>query len=304
MEADVLSALSRRTAELAAAGAAHVLRVEGARRGLASGVAWSADGLVITAHHALRRDDEVRVGLPSGETAAAAVIGRDPATDLALLRVNGPALTPPRWAGEAALAPGQLAIAVSRPGRTPRAQLATLLRAGGEYRAPGGGRIDAWLELSADLHPGISGALALGPDGAALGLVTAGLVRGAALVVPPATLHRVVPQLHSHGEIRRGWLGVATFPVALDELLRAATGEEVALLVSRVEQESPAARAGLLLGDAILSVGGETLQDPAELLALLHEGRIGETVTLRVLRAGEVRELPVTIGARAHEGRP
>jgi S1-C subfamily serine protease len=304
MEPDVLAALSRRVAELAARGAAHVVRVEGRRRAPASGVVWSADGVVVTAHHVLDRDDEVQVGRPTGETVTAEVIGRDPTTDLAALRVKESGLEPPAWSDEGSLAPGQLLIGISRPGRSPRAELATLVRAAGEYRSPGGGRIDRFLQTSIGLHPGVSGALGLGTDGGALGVVTAGLVRGAAMLVPPATLRRVLKQLLSHGEVRRGYLGVATLPVALEERLRAATGEEVALLVTRVEPESPAARAGLLLGDAVLSFGGEKLQDPSELLAVLQEDRIGQAVALRVLRAGEVREIAVTVGARGRGARP
>jgi S1-C subfamily serine protease len=297
LQPDVLVSLSNRLADLTEAASRHVVRVEGRRRAPSSGVAWSADGIVVTAHHALERDEEVTVGLPTGETVAAEVAGRDPTTDLAVLRVTAPGLAPVEWS-EAAPRPGQLVLGVSRPGRTARAALGIVARAAGEYRAFRGGKIDRWVETTLDLHPGLSGALALGPDGGALGLATAGLVRGTAMLVPPTTLRRVVKALLAHGEIRRGYLGVATSPVPLSPELRAKTGEELALLVSRVAPDSPAARAGLQLGDAILSVGGDRLQDPGELWALLSEDRIGDAVTLRVLRAGEVREVQVTVGAR------
>ncbi|GAO05460.1 S1C family serine protease [Anaeromyxobacter sp. PSR-1] len=295
---DVLAQLSARLAALTASAAAHVVRVEGRRHASASGVVWSADGVIVTAHHALERDEGVTVGLPSGDEVAAEVIGRDPSTDLAALRVRAPGLAPPDWADAAGAAAGQLTLVVTRPGRGPRAELGLLARAGEAFRAPMGGRIDRWLELGVARHPGLSGGLVLGADGLALGVAAAGLVRGAALAVPAATLGRVVASLLSHGEVRRGYLGLATQPVPLPPALRARTGEELALLVARVEPGSPADRAGVLLGDAILSVGGEALQDPGELLALLSEDRIGQAVTLRVLRAGELREVAVTVGVR------
>jgi S1-C subfamily serine protease len=302
MQPDLLTQLSTRIAALAAEAATHVLRVEGRRRSPSSGVVWSADGVVVAPHHALPRDEEVAVGLPSGETAPAELVGRDPSTDVAVLRVRAAALAPAAFADGVEAAAGELVVGVSRPGRSPRAGLAVLARSASEYRAAGGGRIDRFLETTLDLHPGVSGGLVLRADGTALGVASSGLVRGAVMVIPASTLRRVVKALLAHGEIRRGYLGLATYPVPLPPALRAATGEEIALLVSRVEPDSPAARAGILLGDALLSVGGETMQDPGELLALLGEERIGDTVAVRLLRAGEVRDVSVTVGARG--GRP
>lgn len=295
-ETDPLLSLSDRLQALVERAAPHVVRVEG-RRSASSGVTWSADGLVVAAHHALDRDEGIEVGLPSGETTAAQVLGRDPATDLAVLRVKGGGLVPVEWA-DPALAAGALVVSVSRPGRVPRAELGMVARAAGEWRAPTGGRLERYVETTLALRPGLSGGLLLSAAGAPAGIVTSGLLRGAAMAVCPATLRRVVKSLLAHGEVRRGYLGLASLPVPLPPPLRERTGEEVALLVTRVEPGSPAERAGLLLGDAILSFGGETLQDPGELVAFLGEDRIGDAVALRVLRAGEVRDVQVTVGVR------
>jgi len=318
MEADALTALSRRIAALVAERAAQVVRVEGRRRGPAAGIVWSSDGLVVTASHGVERDEEIEIGLPSGDSTEAELVGRDPTTDLALLRVRATGLSALEWSeaeptaaqpGSTAPIPGgepaagEIVLAISRPGRSPRAALGILARSAGEYRGAGGGRIDRWLETSLDLAPGLSGSLAVGASGAPLGLATAGLVRGAVMIVPPATLRRVVRSLAAHGGVRRGFLGVATFPVRLPPALGAPAGESGALLVSAVEPESPAARAGLLLGDAIVAVGGVRVTEPADLLPLLEEDRIGEPLVLRLVRAGESRELTVTVGVRGEPAR-
>ncbi len=298
MAFDLLEQLSGQLTALTAQAGAQVVRVDGRRRSSASGVVWSADGVVVTAHHTLERDEGVEVGLPSGESVAAEVLGRDPSTDLAALRVSATGLAPAAWADDAGVSAGALVVGLSRPGRSARASLGLVARAAGEYRARGGGRIDRYLETTLDLHPGFSGSLVLGADGRALGLSTAGLLRGTAMAVPPSTLRRVMKSLLTHGEVRRGYLGIATHPVPLPPEVRARTGEELALLVARVEPDSPAARAGIVLGDALLSFGGESLQDPGELLALLAEDRIGDAVAMKLLRGGEVKDVQVTIGAR------
>jgi S1-C subfamily serine protease len=299
---DLLSQLSGQLTALTAQAAAHVVRVEGRRRFPASGVVWSPDGVIVTTHHTLERDEEVEVGLPSGETVAAEVLGRDPTTDLAAVRVSASGLEPASWGEESAVAPGALVLGVFRPGRSARASLGLVSRAAGEFRARRGGRIDRYLETSLELHPGFSGGLLVGADGKAVGLASAGLFRGMGMAVPPTTLRRVMKALLAHGEVRRGYLGIATHPVPLAPALRALTGEHLALLVARVEEDSPAARAGIVLGDALLSFGGETLQDPGELLTLLAEDRIGDTVSMKLLRGGEVKEVQVTIGVRERPG--
>jgi len=288
-------ALSDRLADLAARAQRSVVRVDG-RRAPASGLVW-ADGVVVTAHHNLERD-EVEVGLPGGRTVPAEVAGRDPATDLAALRAETGEAPAPEWGDAAALRMGQLLLGVTRPGRAPRASVGVLARAADDWRAPAGGRLDRYLEADLPLHPGFSGGLAVDMAGRAAGMLSAGLLRGTPLVVARPTLERVVAKLLAHGGIRRGYLGVATFPVRLPAPLAQRAGQAGALLVSAVEPGSPAERAGLLLGDAILSLDGQAVSSAGDLLPLLDEERIGKALPVRLVRSGEVQELPVEVGAR------
>lgn len=289
--------LSQSLAEGVARAAASVVRVDGRRRGSCSGVVWSADGTIVTAHHGVEWDDEVAVGLPSGEAVPAEVIGRDPSTDLAVLRARASGLVTPSWS-DGPLAVGQLALAVTRPGRGPRAALGVVARLGDAWRTRGGGKLDRYLELDLGLHPGFSGGLVLDLAGRALGLATAGLVRATPLAVPIATLRRVIEALQAHGAIRRGYLGVATLPVRLPPAVAAASGQPAGLLVTAVEDGSPAARAGLAVGDLLLGVEGSPLREIGDLLPLLDEERIGAVTRARIARGTSVQEVPVTIGVR------
>ncbi len=290
--------LSDRLADLAARAERSVVRVDG-RRAPASGVVWSS-GVVVTAHHNLERD-EVSVGFADGRTAAAQVAGRDPATDLAALKVDTADVPNPDWADPTGLRAGQLLAAVTRPGHAPRVSLGVLSRVADSWRAPTGGKLDRYLEADVPLHPGFSGGLAVDMAGRGAGMLSAGLLRGTALVVPRPTLERVVAQLLAHGGIKRGFLGIASLPVRLPQAAERLAGQAGALLVSAVEPGSPADRAGLLLGDALLSLDGHALSYVGDLLPLLDAERIGRPVEARLLRAGELKQLAVEVGARGGE---
>jgi S1-C subfamily serine protease len=274
-----------------------VVRVEGRRRASSSGVVFGPDS-VVTAHHNLEWDEGIRVGLADGSLVAATLVGRDPSTDLALLRVQAAGLAPPPWTDLDGVKPGHLVLGVSRPDRGLRAGLGVVSMTGGAWRTPTGGRIDRYLETDLALHPGFSGGLVLDAAGQALGVQTAGLFRGAAVVVPAATVRRVAEALAAHGHVRRGFLGVGTLPVRLAPDQEKALGQPSALLVTSVQPDTGAGRAGVLLGDALLAFDGHPLHRPGDLFGRLDEEAIGRTVTLRLLRAGAVADVPVTVGAR------
>jgi S1-C subfamily serine protease len=293
-----LAELSRALEALVEAGAASVVRIEARRHVAASGVVWAADGLVVGADHAIEREDRVRVGLPDGGSVPAAVVGRDPTTDVALLRVEAAGLVPPRWVEATSARAGRLVLSLGRPGRTIRAALAVVSAAADRWETPGGGVLDRYVEVDSPGGPGFSGGLLVDAAGGALGMTTAGLVRRATLAVPATTLGRVVETLLAHGRIRRGYLGVGAHPVRLPPAARQAHGQDAGLLVLSVEPGSPADQAGVVLGDVLLGLGGDRVQGTHDLLRALPAERIGTRVPLHILRGGVAHELAVAIGER------
>ena len=292
-----LTTLSDALAGVAETAGPAVVRVSGGRRP-SSGVVWSADGVILTTEHAVRRDDDIVVTLSDGRELAATLVGRDPGTDLALLRVQAGGLPVPGWRETEGLKVGQVVLALGRPGRTIRARLGILSAVGQEWRVPGGGRIDRYVEPDIEPAFGFSGGPLLDAEGRAIGLNTAGLRRGLVLTIPTATLRRVAGDLLAHGRVRRGYLGIAAQTVPVPAALEQAVNQRAGLLVHAVEQGSPAERAGMLIGDLVFSIGGRPVYRADELMGLLTEDRIGATESVRFVRAGKVQEVQVTIGDR------
>jgi len=170
---------------------------------------------------------------------------------------------------------------------------------GGEWRTPSGGRVDRYLQTDLELQPGFSGSLLVDVSGRAIGLNTSGLWRGHSLAIPTTTIRRTVETLLAHGRIRRGFVGIGTFPVHLPSNLELQAGQSSALLVIAVQPNSPAERAGLTLGDALLSIEGRRLAQVDDLLEALAEDAIGKELKLRAVRAGQIQELGVTVGTRS-----
>jgi S1-C subfamily serine protease len=299
--------MASRFAELSAeieatvkAAAGYVVRIESGRRSAASGTVWSTDGLVVAAHHTVDSDEDVSVGLDDGRTVAARVVGRDPRSDLVLLQSEARGLPTPDWAHTTSVAAGQLVVGLSRPGHVPRARLGVVSAASGGWRTPGGALLDRYIESDLPLHPGFSGGPLVGPDGAALGLNNAGVLRQTSLALAAEDVRRVLQDLRDHGRVRRGYLGIGTQVAVLARSDRERLGQETALLVVSVNHGSPAAKAGLLLGDALLRLGKERLARPADLLPALDSEGIGRTLELTVLRAGEPRTVSIEVGEREH----
>lgn len=233
-----LQELSNELSTTVASAGASVVRVEGRRRTPASGIVWSADGLIVTANHVLRRDDRIMVGLPGGDAVEATLVGRDPSTDLAVLQVDNSGLTPLEQDDETEMTVGHLVMALGRPGRTIQATFGIVSGLGDGWSTPMGGQIDRYLQTDVVMYPGFSGGPLIGANGRLLGLNTSGIDAGVSLAIPPATLGRVVDSLRAHGRVRRGYLGVSTQRVRLPDDAAASLGQKTALLVISIDRKS------------------------------------------------------------------
>jgi S1-C subfamily serine protease len=290
--------LSNSLAAVVAERGPSVVRVEGRRRGPSSGVVWSSDGVVVTASHVLEWDENVQVGLPDGRALGATLVGRDPGTDVAVLRVAATGLPVPAWVEPAEARVGHLVLGLSRPGRGVRASLGLLNVRTDAWRAPSGGRFESYLQTDLGRHIGFSGGLLTDVSGGGLGLNTTGVLRGASSAVPAPTLRRVVAALLAHGRMRRGYFGIGTFPVRLPGAVAGSLGQNAGLMLVSVEPDSPAGRAGLFLGDVLVALEGQPVRHPGDLQPFLEEERIGAEIAARVLRAGELKDTRLTIGPR------
>lgn len=294
----VLHDLSDALAGVVATAGPSVVRVEARRRLSASGIVWSADGVVVTAHHVVERDENIALGLPDGATVEASLVGRDPTTDVAVLRAKAADLTPAaRTDGD--LQVGHLVLALGRPGHTVQATLGIVSALGdSNWRTPAGGQLDRYLQTDVVMYPGFSGGPLVDVSGRVLGLNTSALLRGVSLTVPSASLDRVVNTLLTHGRVRRGYLGIGAQRAHLPSVVADELGRDVGLLVVSVEPDSPADQGGILLGDTIVALGGAPVARIDDLMASLGGDRVGNAVPVQVVRGGELKELSVTIGER------
>ena len=263
----------------------------------ASGILLSENGVIVTAHHVVKKESGIKIGTADGETTTAELVGRDPSTDLAVLKsdLSGPT---PNWANPEEINVGHLVLALGRPGKRVQATLGIVSALGENWRTPVGGQIDRYLQTDVVMYPGFSGGLLLSGTGEGLGLNTSGLLRGVSLAVPHGSLAQVVQSLLEHGRVRRGYLGVSVQPVRLPAELADELDQETGVLLVGVEADTPADEGGMVLGDTIVTFDGERVRHMDDLLARLSGERVGADVPVRVVRGGELKDLQVTIGAR------
>ena len=272
--------------------------VDARKRYPASGIAY-ADDLVLTADHVVTREDNIKVLLPDGKSLSATIAGRDPGSDLALLRLAEKALSPAKTSDSIKV--GQLVLALGRPSSAGmQASWGIVTAISGPSRTFRGGMLDEYLQTETTPYPGFSGGPLVNTEGEVLGLNTSGLTRGSSLTIPVKVAWRIADALAKHGTVKRGYLGVRTQPVDVPEAARAAFKREQShgLLVLWLEEGGPAEKAGLLVGDILVAVSGQAVGDADDLFAALSSDTVGKSIAVEVLRGGRPETVNVTVGER------
>jgi S1-C subfamily serine protease len=263
------------------------------------------DGVVVSASHTVRRDDEIPVTLPNGESAVGKVAGRDSATDLIALRVQGTKSFVAPKADVASLRVGSLVLAVGRPGSNVSASFGIVSAVGEGWRTWQGARIDRVLRLDLSVYDGFSGGPLIDHSGGVLGLNNSALARGTPLALPAAAVDRVLDELLERGHVRRPFIGVAVQPVALSASVvkQHSLNGDTGLLIVSIADASPAEKSGMLLGDVLLEASGNALSGPDDLLDALSSVAKDGALTLKFLRGGSVKTASITPADRGGEGR-
>jgi serine protease DegQ len=284
-----------------------VVAIDARPRVATSGIVWR-DGMIVSTNHTVRRNEEITVSLGDGRRLPASLVGRDASTDLAVLRVETDealGIDPAATTSHEELAVGHLTLAVGRIHRERgvTASYGIVSALGDKWRTWRGGEIDRLIRPDVSIFIGFSGGALIDVEGRVIGINTTGLARGAGLTIPASTVNHVVDTLLEHGRIARPYLGVNLQPVALPAELRSNLNlpNESALLVLSVEAEAPAGRAGMTLGDVLMTLDGAPVADTDDIQTVLSQSKIGQTVSATILRGGVKHEITLTLAERPGE---
>jgi S1-C subfamily serine protease len=290
----VLESLSSEFSELIQNASESVVVLPG-RRSAGSGIVWQKN-LVVTADHLLGRYSEFEVFTSTGDSVHGIVVGRDPSTDIAILKTQVE-LKPAEIATQVSLKAGQLAISVGRAaGGRLLSTLTMISGTEGAYRNWGGGIFDSFIRLDLPAYPGFSGSALLLPNGKIVGMNTALFSRHFGLTIPASNIDRMVQRLSAKGYVGKPYLGLKMQPVRIPEKLKQEPG--IGLLIMGTEEGSPAEESGLQLGDVIVRLNGETINSMEAIQELLSESSIGKEVKVGILRGGNALDLSIKVGER------
>jgi len=282
-----------------------VLAIHARHRVPSSGIHWR-NGVAVAAEHTIKRDEEIQISLPDGRTVPATLAGRDPGTDIAVLKFDAGDLTPPDISDSSSLRIGHLVLAVSRSeGNHLGASFGAISAVGGAWRTWRGGQLDQFLRLDLAIYIGFSGSALVNAQGQVVGLNSSGPARGMAMAIPASTVNRVTKELLEKGHVSRGFLGIGMQPVILPAAVRERlklTSDTGALLIS-VEPDGPAAQAGLMLGDVLLALDGQAIRDTDDIQAHLGSEKVGKQVAASILRGGAFTQATIRVGEWPRRGR-
>jgi S1-C subfamily serine protease len=300
MTNSTLETISNEFASAAERVGGSVVAIQARRWVPTSGIEWKK-GVVVTVHHAVQRDEDIKVLLGSDRAVSAKLVGRDPSTDIAVLKIEEGSSGAPQLGDSTSIRLGHLVLAL---GRTRRGDLVAssgiVGGISGEWRNRRGGNLDQHIRLDLALYPGFSGGPLLNARGEVVGMNTRGLAHGRAVTVPVATVNRVVEELLNKGHIARPYLGIAMQPVEVPNNLRSKlpAGIQIGLLITHVENGAPAEKAGVLLGDVVFEVGGKLVEHVDAIQDSLVAAKVGDVLQVRVIRAGENTPVSITLGER------
>jgi serine protease DegQ len=291
-----LQSLSNDLSDVAERAALSVVRVEDGSRLTATGVVWSSDGVIVTTSHGVERDEDLSIELADGTLLPATLVGRDPDTDLAVLKAQSGDLTPIDGSESDAARVGSLVLALARPGRA--GLQATIGIVSSRTETQSGGRSEYLLHTDADMYPGFSGGPIVDMQAKMLGLTNLMFGRGRGIALGTPIVANITQMLLSNGRVQRGYLGVRTQQVSLPEAVRErlVPVQQRGLLIAQVEVDSPAETSGLLLGDTILRFNDGLISDVEALRQHLRLHSAGTEVILQILRGGEFQLIQVTLG--------
>src|SRR5512142_433207 len=279
-------------------GGASTILVDARKRYPASGIAYAED-LVLTADHVVTREENIKILLPDGKALAATIAGRDPGSDLALLRLSEKTLTPAKTSNDVKV--GQLVLALGRPNSEGmQASWGIVTSINGPTRTFRGGLLDEYIRSETTPYPGFSGGPLVNTEGEVLGINTSGLTHGSSLTIPVKMAWQVAEALAKTGTVKRGYLGVRTQPVEVPEAARKALQREQnhGLLVLWLEAGGPAEKGGLLVGDILVAIGGQPVGDPDDLFSALGSDTVDRVIAVEILRGGRPETIQATVGER------
>jgi S1-C subfamily serine protease len=282
--------------------AASVVAIHTEIRGSSSGIVWRT-GVIVTSEHALRRDEEIQVTLPDGRVIPATLVGRDSSTDIAVLRCADANSAVPQVADVTQLKPGHLTLVVGRTRASgPVAALGVVSLVASDRRTWTGGSLAPYIRLDVGLQPTAVGGVVIGARGDTIGLATPRFARFGAIAVPASAIDKIADTLLKKGRIPRGYLGVGLQPVSLPNNLRESLQrkDKSAAIVLDIHPNGPADKAGIVIGDILVSLDGHSITRPGDIQSLLSGDAIGKPLPLKFVRGGSIQEGQIVVAERPH----